>query len=215
VNLFTEAQAFLNANFKGLQLKQPLFYQQYPALRFDLQDENLHTTNANYFEEVLRRMQRIHELTTSDQDDILILYKKLTYRRSKIRKRSYLFKQFNLHTATFQLKRKPYPLYAEEGNSSAYKSCQLILKDKAGNINFSGLYLGIAHMDFNRKPVIYGEVYILNLTRQTITQMYDDRGCDVVATDISLLQGYYNQLSDLILEWDRAEMIKRLKLETE
>jgi uncharacterized SAM-dependent methyltransferase len=67
-------------------------------------------------------------------------------------------------------------------------------------------------MDFIRKPFIKGELYVVNLTKQTVTLMYDDRGCDLISPNASLLKYYYTKLTNLILEVIRPEIIQRLQL---
>jgi hypothetical protein len=41
MNLFNQLTSYLDAHFKGVKLKQPLFFCGFPGLRFDLQDEIL------------------------------------------------------------------------------------------------------------------------------------------------------------------------------
>jgi hypothetical protein len=42
--------------------------------------------------------------------------------------------------------------------------------------------------------------------------MYDDRGCDLVSTDIELLKKCYAQMSGLILKDNRSEIVERLNI---
>lgn len=212
MNLFVQLRSLLDNSFEGLELTQPLFFKGLPGLRFDLQDEMLDTSDDAYFDEVVKRMSRIHDVTTSKDDNLLIVLQRYTYKRRKIRKRSYLFKLLNDATATYQFKRSKTPIYKEIGDTVADRSCRLIIKDKACNVNVQGIYKGISHADFNTKPIIRGELYIVNITKSTITLMYDDRGCDLVSTDSELLKKYYEQLSDLILEVNHSSIVERLNI---
>ncbi|GGI49505.1 hypothetical protein GCM10011425_07170 [Mucilaginibacter galii] len=207
-----QLHSFLDNVFKSLKLTQPLFFKGFPALRFDLQDEMLDTSDDAYFTEVVRRMNKIHEITTSKNDEVLIMLQRYTYKRRKIRKYSYLFKLFNEATATYQFKRSKAPIYKANGDTVADRSCLVIIKDKACNINFKGIFVGISHADFGRTPIIRGELYIVNLTKATITLMYDDRGCDLVSNNIQLLKDYYVELNDLVLEANRSDIIERLNI---
>lgn len=214
MNLFSQLSSFLDAYFNGKKLKQPLFFSGFPGLRFELQGEKADTSNNAYFDEVVRRMGEIHAVTVSPDDDILILHQKYVFKRRKIRKYNYLFKQFEASTASMQFKRSKTIIYDDGPYSKGDKSCQVIITDKAANINFSAIYLSIANMDFNRRPFIKGEVYVINLTKQTVTLMYDDRGCDLISPNADLLKGYYKKLTNLILEVNRPEIMQRLQVES-
>jgi hypothetical protein len=214
MNLFNQLTFYLNAHFSGIKLKQPLFFSGVQGLRFDLHDEYADTSSDAYFDEVVRRMGEIHEITISRDDDIMILYQTYTFKRRKIRKYNYLFKQFEATMASTQFKRNKTIIYENGPYCKADKSCQVIISDKAANINFTHIYLSIANMDFNRRPFIKGELYVVNLTKQTVTLMYDDRGCDLISPNIDLLKEYYKKLTNLILEVNRPEIIERLKIES-
>ena len=38
MKLFSELKTYLEANFKGIEIAQPLFFKKVPGLRFDLQE---------------------------------------------------------------------------------------------------------------------------------------------------------------------------------
>lgn len=212
MNPFSQLSSYLDAYFNGIKLKQPLFFSGSPGLRFNLQDQKADTSSDAYFDEVVRRMGEIHAVTISPDDDILILHQKYVFKRSKIRKYSYLFKQFDANTAGIQFKRNKAIIYEDGPYCKGDKSCQVIITDKAANINFNAIYLSIANMDFNRRPFIKGELYVVNLTKQTVTLMYDDRGCDLISPNADLLKGYYKKLTNLILEVNRPGIIQRLQV---
>jgi len=214
MNLFHNLSCYLDANFKGFQIKQPLFFLGFPALRFDLQAENLHTCDNAYFDEVVKRMKKIHAVSIDGDDDIAIFYRKYTYKRRRIRKYNYLFKQIDTNTARVQFKKNRTIIYEDGPYRKADNSSQAVIYDKAANVNFSNIYLSIANADFNRRPYIDGELFIVNLTKQTVMLMYDDRGCDLISPNLELLKEYYYSLTGLILEVNRPEIIRRLQLKS-
>ncbi len=211
MNLFFQHNLYINKHFKGLKLKSPLFFSGFPALRFDLQDENASTSRDTYLDEVLKRMKKIHAVSTEWDDDIFIFYQEHTYKRSKIRKHSYLFRQFDANTVQMKFRKKQSIIYESERSCKAENTSQVLISDKAANINFNNIYLGIANKDFNRKPYINGELFIINLTKETVLFMYDDRGCDLISPNLTLIKNYYSDLTNLILEANRPEIIKRLQ----
>jgi len=214
MNLFNQLSSYLEVNFNGIKLKQPLFFSDFPGLSFDLQNKKVDTSDDAYFDEVVKRMGTIHAVTISPSDDILILYQQYVFKRGKIRKYNYLFKQFEANTASIQFKRNKTIIYDDGPYDKGDKSCQVIITDKAANINFNAIYLSIANMDFNRGPFIKGELYVVNLTKQTLTLMYDDRGCDLISPNTDLLKEYYKKLTNLILEVNRPEIMQRFQVES-
>jgi len=201
MTLFTDLNLYISDKFDGLFP----FFRGLPYLRFDLQDVVVEAgTSPAYFDEVLRRMALVQQVTIDPDDDIIMHYITVLRKRRKLRLSNYLFKQFDLNTVAYQFERKPI------WKSRGYKPLQILFEDKAYNINFSGIFTGIAHHDFAIEPRIEGEMRIINKTKNTIIHMYDDRGCDIVSKDINLLKDYYFKLNDLILEYNRTEIVQRL-----
>lgn len=213
MNLAYQLKMFLGIFFDGLNLKRSLFYSGIPALRFDLQDESAEPPDNRYFEKVLKRMSAIHDEVFVADEYVWLIYQKDTRKREKIRKRGGIFNYINLNTANFQFKRNSKAIYSYQGdkNDKAQHSCQLIIIDKAKNIDFNGLFSSIANKDFNRKSILDGDLYMLWPEKQIIVCMYDDRGCDIISEDLALLRFYYHKLSSLILEYDRKEILKVLE----
>ena len=121
----------------------------------------------------------------------MLFYQKYTYKRRKIRKTNYLFKQLNTVTAAIQYKRNKTNVYGVDITPSD-GFCEVVIKDKACNINFHNLYVATANMDFgNRTPMLAncdGELYIINLSRNTITLMLMMiGGCDIISLDTDVL----------------------------
>jgi hypothetical protein len=211
MNVLAQLQNYIANDFDGLKLNNALFYQGVPGLRFDLQDESLTTADEIYFKEAERRMRLIHQLTTSPSDQMILLLNKETSKRGRIKTGSYLFKQLKTPIAYNWGRRKSkifaYPYY------KGMRSCQLALRGLVSDVNFENVYKAIANIDFpSRQPRLKGDLYLVNLTRSTITMMYDDRGCNIISQDIPLLKSYYQELSSLILEYDRPAIIERLSI---
>ena len=217
MKLFSELKTYLEANFKGIEIAQPLFFKKVPGLRFDLQDSNLEVGKESYFKEVVRGMLKIHALSTSDSDIVMLLYQRYTYKRQKIKLTNYLFKQVNKTTAKIEFKRcKQLNNRTKRDFNRPFDGyCKVIVKDLACNINFHNLYLAISHMDFGYEPYLTahdGELYLFNLSKNTITLRYDDRGCDLISYDVDSLNEYYVKLSDLILEASRPQIMAQFHI---
>jgi hypothetical protein len=78
--------------------------------------------------------------------------------------------------------------------------------------------LAIANQDFpSRFPrlednhiISNKEIYFININKKLILNMYDDRGLDVVATDIEALRPICEKHRDWILDCDREQIEKLL-----
>jgi hypothetical protein len=52
-------------------------------------------------------------------------------------------------------------------------------------------------------------VYVVNISKNTIFNVYDDRGCDLIASDPEKIRAIYHDYNDWILDYDR-EAIDRV-----
>jgi hypothetical protein len=211
MSLFYELQEYLKTEYGSLSLTQPLFFKGIPALRFDLQQESFGSRDDDYFIEVDKRIKRIFNTVTNDQDKVILFYNYFTWKRRKIRKGNYLLKQMNKDTAVYKFKRR-YSTTLGHNYSKGNASCQLVIKDRVKNINFYNIFTAIANNDFGIDPKISGELYIVNQTQKTVMLMYDDRGCDLLSNNVLLLKEFYKELSDLVLEVNRDEIEKYLSI---
>lgn len=57
----------------------------------------------------------------------------------------------------------------------------------------------------------YGFVYLVNVTKETVFHMYDDRGCDVYSLDKEKLQPLYSNFRSWILDYDRIKIDQKFE----
>ena len=193
-------EKFLKDNFNGLKLVTPLFYNHPISIRFDLQTD---TENAEYFNNVRDRAATIFNAAFGDNDNVYVVIQRATFNRSKIRPKNYLFRQIsNPKEIDFQKLFRPYPpeWHIEKWNRA-------IIKTVTSDINSQNIIKGISYKDFPTSgKAIFEEVYFINLDRKTIFNMYDDRGCDLLAADKDTLLPIYEKLNHLILDHDRKKI---------
>jgi hypothetical protein len=207
-----EYRQFLSNNFKGLTLKQPLFYSWNLGLRFNLQ---LGDTSTNeYFLEVVRRASTIFESAFDQSDELFFIVKDFKYKRRKIRYPNYAFQQIkNLRKATIS--------YSKERGiydpGCTYNVA--IIKLTASRINHKKILTAIGHADFpprlprldNRGIFTSKEIYFININKKLIFHMYDDRGLDIIAADRQTLRSIYEIHKDLLLDCDIAKIDKQFE----
>lgn len=82
---------FMNENFKGFRLKQPLFFRWPLGLRFDLQIGEVGT--ESYFKESLNRASILFQEVFASSDEIFLVLIDFRHRRRKIRFSNFIFRQ--------------------------------------------------------------------------------------------------------------------------
>ncbi|QQT28753.1 DUF3885 domain-containing protein [Sphingobacterium multivorum] len=207
-----EYRQFLQDHFKRLNLRAPLFYNSDFGLRFDLQVGE--TNTEKYFQNVIRRATTIFQNAFDDSDNVFLVLMDYKYKRRKIRFSNFIFKQIqDLHTGEI-IFLKEIGLY-EPHDKFDIRNIGVI-KLTLGRINHKTILLAIANQDFpsrfprleNNHIISNKEIYFINISKKLILNMYDDRGLDVVATDIETLRPIYEKHKDWILAYDREQIEK-------
>ncbi len=223
-----EYRQFLLDNFKGLSIAKPLFYCWNFGLRFNLQtgetfqssrqclDENgnviplIGDTNSDeYFMEVNKRTNSLFDFTFEDSDDIFFVFRDYRHRRKRLKISNYALRQIeNLDKTEISFIRESNLYFPNEKNAN-YNTA--IIKVKKDRINYKNIFAAIGNTDFPpRVPRLDNlgflsskEVFFINKNKKLIFNMYDDRGLDIIATDIDVLRPVYEKFNDWILDHDR------------
>ena len=202
-----EFRDFINCEFKGLQLKRPLFYNWDVALRFNLQVGL--TDTDEYFEQVLARASVIFQTVFDKSDNVFVAFVDNRFRRKKIRFQNYVFKQ------VAGLRRSDVYYSRTTGIYEANNISNIALfRTSVEKLNYTDIMAAIGNVDFHlRSPRLdrngvfsSKEIYFVNIDRSIVFNMYDDRGLDVIAADKETLKPIYMKLNSWLLENDRARM---------
>ncbi|MBS1527921.1 MAG: DUF3885 domain-containing protein [Bacteroidetes bacterium] len=199
---------YLKQHFNGLALREPLFFSWTNALRFDLQ--NGEPSSEDYFKEVDKRSSALFEAIFRQTEDVFVIYIEYKWKRRKIRFSNYCFKQINA------LKRTDIDYFVvrhlyEKQKDDIYNIA--ITKVKAIDINHKNVLKAIANTDFPpREPrfkfLNNPNIYFINISRNVIFHMYDDRGLDIIASDINILKPIYQKYNSWILNTNREHIDK-------
>jgi hypothetical protein len=201
-NLTDEYKEFLHNKFISLMLKKPLFYNWEFGLRFDLQDFNKIDTEE-YFVEGIKRSIELFECIFDNSDRIYILYRihKGYYGKNK-KFYNKIFSEINEKECFEEAN-----IYDEE---DIYKT--FIGKTIVSKINYEYIITAIENSDFgSRKPNMEGEIYFINIEKEIIYNMYDDRGIDIIGANKNSLKYIYEKYNNWLLECDRKTMDKKYK----
>ena len=195
-----------------INLERPLFYKSPFGLRFEIGPSNQDIwnnedkfLNSEYFDVALERAMSIFQAVFQPKDDIAIAYQIFSDGRRKIKKRSFIFKQFHsLENANVDLSDHR-DIYSEDLDykSECWKRVT-ISGIRTVELNAKQLFKAAINIDFSSlQPQLKGECYLINRTKQLVLNLYDDRGMDVVSTSKEPLASLYKSHNHLILDYDR------------
>jgi hypothetical protein len=207
--------SFLKDHFQGIELKKPLFYRWPIGLRFDLQTRA--TDEAGYFEAVVERAQHLFDAIFQPEDSIFMVVNEWRENEQPLTTAHYAFQQVkDVREAALshQLLRQPY-----EADDPEDVWNQAIVGVRIRQLDVSNLLLALAHTDFgDRSPRMHAgtwptstEVYFLHREKKLIFNMYDDRGLDIIATELDTLRPIYEQYQEWILDHDKPLIMERFE----
>jgi hypothetical protein len=223
-----EYKQFLTDNFKGLAIKTPLFYNWKFALRFDLQTGETFnserqvidsegnvirhvgdTNSRNYFDEMIKRATTLFEIAFEKNDHLFLVLLEYKYKKRKIKFSNYTFRQIKNLVKTEISYSKVRQLYEPNDNFDIRNIA--IIKVPLQRINYKNILTAIGNTDFptiqpaldNFVPLTSKEIYFINIGKKLIFHMYDDRGLDIISSEIEILKPIYKMHNDWILEHNR------------
>ncbi|MGE7954148.1 DUF3885 domain-containing protein [Lysinibacillus xylanilyticus] len=203
---------FMNENFPNLELRPALFYSWDIGIRFKLgvdYDSDYCYENSPYLKGVYKRAINLFKTLHIKEDEIFVVAnvndfgdyaafnRKLNIFSKYIQDKSVLNKL--THTTL------PY-IFPEDDEDGKYKTHRFILKCKTSEIKYMPLLKAICNQDMGIKPKIYHDIFFINIKKETIFHVYDDRGCDLLATSPETIREIYDKYNDWILDYDRNEI---------
>lgn len=215
---------YLNENFPSVNLVPSIYYQWDIGIHFSLGEEIYQfkengKLNLERFDTVYKQTLTIfNELFNQDDDLVLVTN---IYRQKGQRKTSKMkVYQPNLKDKNKlkQLQAKTYPYPFEVDESDEYELQQFSLDCKVQDIHLDGLLKAAIHEDFPLKPrfgadsVHYPDIFFVNITKDIIFFVYDDRGCEVIAHTTDKLRPLYEKYYNWVEDVDRARIEKGLGL---
>lgn len=221
---------YINSHFPGLVLKPSLYHQWEQSIHFELGKElyqfksGTDELNAEYFDQVYQQILSLfHEIFLPNDTIFLVtnIYQNNHYVRKSRRKMKVYHHYIKANHVRAQLKQEDLPyMFDDEEDVEDNCTSQFSLRCRKQDIRFHLLLKAITHQDFQPlKPRIhnpYGlyepDVFFVNVTRNIIFYIYDDRGCEVIAKDLETLRSLYEKYGDWIDEYDREEIVQRFKL---
>ena len=200
-----EYYLFMKKYFSYLIPEKPLFYTTDYGLRFNLQVGEAGTDP--YFDTVLARTTTLFDAVFEPSDNFFLVLIDWKYKRRKIRKKNFVFKQIvNIDNSNIY--------YKKAKKQYGYKINQAVLKINKISLDYKSILTAIAYTDFSKKtPRLDShkgftdkEIYFIHIDKKIIFHMYDDRGLDIVASDIETLKPLYKTYNNWLLDYDREQI---------
>lgn len=203
---------YMQKEFPDLKLRPPLFYNYNIGIRFKLgvndKLENIHESHS-YLEEVYKRSVILFESVHSSNDDIYIVVDVNDFGENKARKKKLnIFSKYVKEKAIlFKLEHRTIPyVFPEEDEEGTYSTNRFSLKCKVSDFNYIPMLKAICNQDMGIRPSIFYRVYFINVSKNTIFHVYDDRGCDLLANSPDSIQDIYEEYNEWILDYDRDQI---------
>lgn len=218
-----ELSNYLQSQFPGLKLMPSIYQQWNIGIPFTFAEEIYQFNeqgqlNMNRFELVYEQATTLFKELFASEDEVMLVTK--MYKMAEKEKRTRKLKVYQSHLKQrkklyqLQVETMPYPFEVED--AGAYQLQQFSLLCQCRDVQIDSLIKAAAHEDFPLKPrfggyhVNYPDVFFINLTRDVIFFIYDDRGCEVIARNVQILRQLYEKYGNWIDEVDRADVVRRL-----
>ncbi|USK33432.1 DUF3885 domain-containing protein [Bacillus sp. F19] len=208
---------YMKENFSNLYLRPPLFYNWEIGIRFELGVEwnrEYDYENSQYLKGVYNRAITLFNSLHSPDEEILVVIDVNDFgdRKSYTHKGRLFTPYVYEKSVLYKLRHTVIPyIFPEDNEDGKYKTHRFTLKGKTSDIKYIPLLKAICNQDLGIQPNIFHSVYFLNIKRKTIFNVYDDRGCDLLAASSEAIRDIYNKFNDWILDYDRDEIDKLFK----
>ncbi|XQY89999.1 DUF3885 domain-containing protein [Metabacillus sp. HB246100] len=204
---------FMQKTYPNLKLKPPLFYNWDIGIRFELGVDwknEYDYPNNSYVVGCYERAITLFEAIHSPTDQVLVVIDVNDHHNGKKIKRELKnFKPYVGKPLLYQVKYELIPyIFCEDDEKGFYKTHRFTLKCKTNEMKYKSMLKAICNHDIGLKPSLSHRVYFINLSKQTIFHVYDDRGCDLLATSPDAIRDLYEIHNEWILDYDKPKIDK-------
>ncbi|WP_110114255.1 DUF3885 domain-containing protein [Bacillus sp. CGMCC 1.16541] len=213
---------FLNDHFQNLTLAPPLFYSWAYGLRFEISMPWVEHENKENLKQIEERTNRIFHDVFDAEDDVFLVTDLHSEKDDRfLQKRPTKVYQKYMKSKDIR-KRLQYTLlpcvFLDDEDYEVMVTHRFSLLCKTRDIRFQPLLTAISYEDFpHPSRILKGfprngiDIYFVNVTKKMIYHLYDDRGCDVIASNKEDLRSLYEQRNEWILDYDREQIDRIFK----
>ncbi|MCA1060153.1 DUF3885 domain-containing protein [Rossellomorea aquimaris] len=210
---------FMQSYFNGLILRPPLFYSSEFGLRFEISMPGEEHINKENLKQIKERTTSLFDHVFHDSDDILLITDVNTVEEDRFleKRPTKVYQKYIRHKDTlYKLQYKLLPWvfqHVDDEEDDNMVTHRFILPCQKRDIRYQQLLMAISYEDFTHPTQLLKgfqhaglEIYFVNVTRKIIYHLYDDRGCDIIASDKEDIRSLYNDRNDWILDYDRQRI---------
>ncbi|MEC1177802.1 DUF3885 domain-containing protein [Metasolibacillus meyeri] len=191
--------SYLEKVFPKLHLEPGLFYKWPVGIRYELGTDDSKVGSAAYMRGVYKRATTLFKALHDTDDDLLVVADGYSVGR--------LNKKFNFFTPYIRNKNSLYKMshmvFQEDGDDPMVWTHRFILPCKVAEVKYVQMIQALCNIDMGINPQLPGRVYFINMTKNTIFHVYDDRGCDLLAPSAEIIKYMYTDFNAWILDYDR------------
>lgn len=191
------------------RIMHPLFYTYPYALRFEIGLPELAEQGAweDYAHSAIRRAGELYHSIFAPEDQVLVIIEKTPDREVKA-----AFSDCSLRRVRAKVL-SPFTDDIDDDGEETYFYRYLyggIAAQIPGDILLERIVMG--EVFGGEHPYYSSCVYFCNVTKKLLFHLYDDRGADLVAFSPEALIPVYQEKDDMLLDWDREVMARKLGL---
>jgi hypothetical protein len=203
---------YMKEKFPNLELSPPLFYNWPIGIRFELgvnYDSDKAYENSPYLQNVYKRAITLFKYLHSQDEEIYIVADVNDYLSGK--SFTYKLNTFSRYikqkAVLYKMKQNTY-IFPNDDEGGTYKTHRFTINCKVSDLSYVPMLKAICNKDMGIKPSIINRIYFVNTNRNTILHVYDDRGCDLIATSTETIRDVYEKFNGWILDFDRKTIDK-------
>ena len=206
-------------HFDHLALKPALFYAADYGIRFEIALPGTAHKDPRNLRQIEERTTAIFNHVFQDSDELLVITdvhceKKDTFLQKRA---TNVFKKYMKSKRILtKLQHAALPSLIWDKEDEEYEDMvthRFVLPCQKRDVRYRQLLVALSYKDFSHPTQILKHnchagynIYFINVTKKIIYHLYDDRGCDVVATSANDLRTLYEECNDWILDYDRAQI---------
>ncbi len=224
VNVINNLSEFMKVHFDNLNLRPPLFYLWKYGIRFEISMLWVEHEDKDNLQQISERTVTIFNKVFNQEDEILLITDIHCEKNNsflQMRPTKVYQKYIKNKETVRKLQHRVLPsVFLEDEDGEDYEEMvthRFVLSCKKRDIRYKALLTAISYEDFpHPMQILKGfprhgiDIYLVNITKKMIYHLYDDRGCDVIASNKQDLYPLYQECNDWILDYDRDEIEKRL-----
>ncbi|WP_142346121.1 DUF3885 domain-containing protein [Bacillus cereus] len=218
-----QLKEYMNQTFPGVILVPYLYSQWGNHLHFDFGKdkyqivEGTDDLNMEYFSQLYTYNQFLFEDIFSKEDVVFVVTNVYRFKKENIKtsqKINVYNKYIKRRDLRFHIRQETLPFLFENEEADLYCTYQFSLKCLAEDIKHESLIQATNHKDFpdlyprfgRKKEISYPDVFLINVTKDIVMFMYDDRGCEVIAKNKEIIRDLYKKYKEWIPDYERESI---------